>query len=136
MFFLMLFNYLITPPFPYPSPPPTFNPFPSPLSLSMGPLYMFLKDPSSSFPHYPPFPSPLVTVSFFFISMSLVVFHSLVCFGDYISLVNEIICFLSFITWLISLSIILSSFIHAVSKGRSSFFLLCSVPSYKCTTVF
>ena len=40
-------------------------------------------DPSPSFPHYPSPTSPLVTVSLFFISMSLVVlFCSLVCFVD------------------------------------------------------
>ena len=33
------------------------------------------------------------------------------------------IWYLSFPTWLISLSIMLSSSIHAVAKGRSSFFL-------------
>ena len=41
-----------------------------------------------------------------------------------------------FTTWLISLSIMLSSSIHAVMKGRSSFFLLHSIPLCKCTTVF
>ena len=35
---------------------------------------------------------------------------------------KEIIWYLSFTTWLISLSIMLSSSIHAVTKGRSSFF--------------
>ena len=69
----------ITPSFPYPSPPPTFNHSP-PLSLFMGPLYMFLDDPSPYFPCSPP--SPLVTVILFLISMSLVLFWSLVCFVD------------------------------------------------------
>ena len=36
------------------------------LALSMSPLHMFLDDPSPVFPHYPPVPSPLVTVSLFF----------------------------------------------------------------------
>ena len=67
---------------PHPSNPPQLNPPPSPtshppffppLALSVGPLYMFLYDPSPSFLHYPPLPSPLVTVSLFFISMSLVI---------------------------------------------------------------
>ena len=44
--------------------------------------------------------------------------------------------YLSFTVWLISLSIIFSSSIHAVAKGRSSFFLLHSIPLYKCATVF
>ena len=43
---------------------------------------------------------------------------------------------LSFTAWLISLSIMLSGSIHAVTKGRSSFFLLPSIPLCKCTTVF
>ena len=38
--------------------------------------------------------------------------------------------------WLIPLSIIVSSSIHAVAKGRSSFFFLCSIPLCKCTIVF
>ena len=38
--------------------------------------------------------------------------------------------YLSFMTWLISLSIMLSSSIHAVAKGRSSFFLS---PAYNST---
>ena len=42
-----------------------------------------------------------------------------------------------FTDWLISLSIIVSSSIHLVTKGRSpSLFLLCIVPLCKCTTVF
>ena len=38
----------------YPPPPPTFSPPPT-LSLSMGPLYMFLVHPSPSLPPLPPF---------------------------------------------------------------------------------
>ena len=74
----------ISPPYsprPYPHPPPTFNAL---LSLSMGPLYMFLVDLSLSLPHYPPLPSPLGTVSLFFISMSLVIFWSLCFFSPII----------------------------------------------------
>ena len=48
----------------------------------------------------------------------------LIChFVDQFSLIDEIIWYLSFTTWLISLSIMLSSSIHAVTKGWSSFFL-------------
>ena len=49
-----------------------------------------------------------------------------VCFFlsiDYVPVKGEIIWNLSLPTWLISLSIMLSSSIHAVAKGRSSFFL-------------
>ena len=95
----------------------------SPLALPMGPLYMFLDNPFPSFPHYPsPFPS-LVTVSLFFITASLVIFCLLFCFVDWVPLIGEITCYLSFTTWLMPLSITLSSSIHTVVKGRSSFFL-------------
>ena len=65
-------------------PPPTHLHLPSSIlpKLSMGPLYMFLDDPSPSFPHFSPPLSPLVTVSLFFISMSLVIFCLLACFVD------------------------------------------------------
>ena len=97
------------------------------LSLSMCPLHMFL-DPSLTFPFYPPPASPLRRamgrgINLFFVSMSLVLFCSLICFVDKVPLIGEIIWYLSFSVWLISLSIMLSSSIHAVTKGRSSFFL-------------
>ena len=65
----------------------------------------------------------LVSVSLFFISMSLVIFCLLVCFADYVPLIGHIIWYLSFSTWLISLSIMLSISIYDVAKDRSSFFL-------------
>ena len=131
IFFLLLFNYScphFTPPTQLlssalPSPISHIQSFPSLLFLSMGPLYMFLDDPSPSLPSYPPLPSPQVTFSLFFISMSLVLFCLLVCFVHYIPLISDIIWYLSFTAWLISLSIMLSSSIHAVVKGRSPFFL-------------
>ena len=49
-----------------------------PLALSMGPLHMFLHDPSPSFPCYCPLPFPLITVSLFFMSMSMVIFCLLI----------------------------------------------------------
>ena len=58
-------------------PPPSYPPW----VLFTGPLYMFLGDPSSSFPNHPPPPIPLVTVTLFFISMSLIIF-CLLCFVD------------------------------------------------------
>ena len=42
---------------------------------------------------------------------------------DYVPVKDEIIWYLSLTAWLISLSIMLSSSIHAVAKGISSFFL-------------
>ena len=68
-------------------------------------------------------PAFLVAVSLFFISMYLVIFFLFVCFVNYVPLIGEIIWYLSFTTWLISLSIMLSRSIYAVVKGRSSFFL-------------
>ena len=122
-----------------PSPPPPLPPsiLPS-LALSMSPLYMFLDNPPPSFPHYPSPPFPMVTASLFFISMSLVVFCLLVCFVDQVPIIGESIWYLSFTAWLTLLSIMLSSSIHAVTKGRSSFsfFPLCSIPLCKCTSVF
>ena len=47
----------------------------------------------------------------------------LACFFDYVPVKGEIIWYLSFTAWLISPSIMLSSSIHAVVKGRRSFFL-------------
>ena len=44
-------------------------------------------------------------------------------FCDYVPLIAEIIWYLSFTVWLISLGIMPSSSIHAVAKVRSSFFL-------------
>ena len=83
------------------------------LSLSMCPLFRFL-DPS---PCYPPLPSLMVTVSSLFLCLWFYF-----CFVDYVPLIGEIIWYLSFTAWLISLSIILSSSIHTVTKGRSSLF--------------
>ena len=75
------------------------------------------------FPPLSPPTSLLVTVHLFFISMSRVIFCLLVCFVDQVPLIGEIIWYLSFTAWLISLSTMLSSSIHAVVKGRSFFFL-------------
>ena len=92
-----------------------------PLAFSMCSLYMFLNNPST-FSHLLPTPLGLLSV-FFLISMSLIIFCLLVCFVDYVPLIGEIMWYLSFTSWLISLSIMLSRSIHAVAKGRSSFFL-------------
>ena len=67
--------------------------------------------------------SLLAIVRFFLTSMSLVIFCLLFSLVDYVPVKGEIIWYLSFTTWLISLSVMLSSSIHVVAKGRSSFFL-------------
>ena len=75
--FLLLHKYsclhfpTISPRPPSPRLPPLILP---PLALSMCPLYMFFDGLSPIFRHYPFLPSPLVTVSLFFISMYLVIF--------------------------------------------------------------
>ena len=84
---------------------------------------MFLDGPSSILLHYSHPASPLVTVSLFSISMFLVIFCLLFSSVDYVPLKGEIMWYLSLTTWLISLSIMLSSSIHAVAKDISSFFL-------------
>ena len=44
-------------------------------------------------------------------------------FVDWVPLIGEIVWYLSFTSWLISFSIMLSSSTHAVVKGRNFFFL-------------
>ena len=85
-YFLLMFEYSCfhcpsqNCPLPLPTRlPPSILP---PLALPMCALYMFPDDPSLIFPHYPSPPSPLVTASLFFISMSLVIFCLLVCFVE------------------------------------------------------
>ena len=83
-FFKLMFTYscLHFPPMTPPTPAiPTSHPWPySPLALSMCPFYMLLDKPSSVISYYPSPLSSMVTVSLFFISMSLVEFCLLVFF--------------------------------------------------------
>ena len=136
LFFIMLFIFSVVqlqlslyPPYysPLPYRSPTSDSHsslsPNPLSVSMGPLYMFLDLTLPLLCPVIPLPSPLLTVSLFFISMSLVLFSLLLCFVDYVPLIGEVISYWSFTAWLISLNIMLSSSLHALVKGRSSFFL-------------
>ena len=66
--------------------------------------------------------SPLAIVRLFLTSMSLVIFCLLFSSVDYVPVKGEIIWHLPLTAWLISLSITLSSSIHAVPEGISSFF--------------
>ena len=139
-YFFLLFKYSCLHFLPklLPAPPTlTSHPqsYPNLLVLSMGPLYMFLDDPSPSFPHYPSLPSPLVTVSLFFISMSLVIFYLLVCFVDWVPLIGEIILYLSFTPWLISLRMILSRSMYAVRKGRKELLFIFGCIVFHCVNV-
>ena len=65
---------------------------------------------------------PLTAVILFHVSMSLALFFSLVYFVHWIPVINDVIWYLSFTNCLISLSIIFSSSIHAVTSGMNSFF--------------
>ena len=69
-------------------------------------------------------PPPPTIVRLLLISMSLVIFCLLFSFFDYVPVKGEIIWYLSLTAWLISLSIMLSSSIHAVAKGKIAFFFL------------
>ena len=123
--FLLLFNYSC------PHFSPITLPWPTYLPRSILPIVLvhgsFIQvpwlDPSPSFPHYPPPRSPLAIVRLFLVSMSLGIFCLFFSFVDYVPVKGDIIWYLSLTAWLISLSIMLSSSIHAVTKGRSSFFL-------------
>ena len=98
---------------PLPPPPP-----PSPFCPCV--LYSSSCNPLSSLspPH-----SPLPIVRLFLTSMSLVIFCFLFSSIYYVRVKGETIWYLSLTVWLISLNIMLSSSIHAVAKGISSFFL-------------
>ena len=102
------------------TPPPTFNP--TPICLCPWVLYicslMTLPLLSLIILLFPPL--RLLSVYSLFQRLWLC-FACLFCWLG--SLIGEIIWYLSFATWLISLSIMLSSSIHAVAEGISSFFL-------------
>ena len=81
---------------------------------------------SSSWKSYSPLSSPLsplTIVRLILTSMSLVIFCLLFPSVHYVPVKGEIIWYLSFTAWLIWLSIMLSSSIHVIAKGISSFIL-------------
>ena len=115
----VLFSVPVVPPF-----SPLLTPIPSPpLPSQSSPIVCAyescicvpLLSLSLSFPHLPSFPYSHCQ---FVLFKSLVLFFSFVCFVDYIPLIGEIMWYLYFTACFISLSIILSSSIHAVTKGR------------------
>ena len=109
-----------SPLYPTPVKPTTLPCFHSPFWFCPCLLY------SSSWKPFSPLsllPSPLAIVRLFLTSMSLVIFCLFFSSVDYVPVKGEIIWYLSLSAWLISLSIMLSSSIHAVAKGISSFFL-------------
>ena len=68
-----------------------------------------------------PLPSGYCQCIVFFFNVSSYIL--LACFLDQPPLTGEIIWYLSFNAWFISLSIMFSSSIHAIAKSRSSLFL-------------
>ena len=120
---LLLFNYsclhfLPTPPHPHPSPPCSLA---STLPLDFVHV-SFIVVPENPSPHCP-LPSPvwlLLDCSSF--QCHWVYFVCFFSFVAYVQVKGEIIWYLSLTTWLISFKIMLSSSIHAVANGRSSFF--------------
>ena len=117
-YFLKIFIQLQLSAFsPHPSTPP--QPVPPRSRTSTLPLdfvlVSFIVVPVIPSPHYP-LPTPLwLLLHCSYISMSLVIFSLLFIFVDYVSVKGEIIWYLSLTAWLISLSIMLSSSIHAAS---------------------
>ena len=105
--------------------PPPLSPAP-PLPHSILPPFgfihgSFLHVPWWQFPFFSPlFPSP-GNCQFFLYFMSLVIFYWVGFFVDKVLLIGKTTGYFSSTTWLTSLSIILSSSIHAVTKGRSTF---------------
>ena len=91
----------------------------SPLVLSMCALYYSWKPLSLLSPP----DDTLAIVRLLLISRSLVIFCLLFCSVDYVPVKGEIIWYVSLTAWLISLTKMLSSSLHAVAKGISSFFL-------------
>ena len=127
LFFLFFYCYSITvvclfsPSLhPIPAKPSSLPQFHPPTWFCPWVLYSSSCNPISSLspPH-----SPLPIATFFLTPVSLVIFCFLFSSVDYVPVQGEIIWYLSLTAWLISLSIMLSSSIHAVAKGRSSFFL-------------
>ena len=119
-FTLLLFNYSCLHFLPTPAKPTSLPCFHPPPWFCPCVLYSSSWKPFS--PISPPH-SPLAIVRLFLTSMSLVIFCLLFISIDYVPVKGESRWYLSLTAWLISLSIMLSRSIHAVEKGRSSFFL-------------
>ena len=129
LFLILVYSITVVATFPpllssvQPTPPPTPKSIPRLLSMSMGYSYMFFDQSLPLLSTPIPFPTPpgsCQSVSCFHACGS-VLFISLFC--HQIPLIGEIIWYLSFTIWFTSLSMILSRSIHAIAKGRSSFFL-------------
>ena len=116
-----LFHLCTTPP----QPPPLLQAIPTLSSVPMGHVHVvwLLPLPSPS----PPTSCLPVAVSLSHLSMPLFLSCLLVYIVHQILHISEIIRYLSFSDWLISLRIIVSRSIHAVAEGKISFFYFCIV---------
>ena len=81
---------------------------------------LFLVNPFAFFHPVPPPPFPLTPVTLLHVSMPLFLLYPSVYFVHQIPHMSEIIWYLSFSDHLISLSIIISRSIHAVTKDKIS----------------
>ena len=134
-YFLLLFKYTFLPFPPTPAQLPTSLRFLHPPRYCPCVLYNCSYKPFTLFP-WNSLPSPLWSLSACSQFQCLWLYFACL-FVLLIRFQLKIIGYLSFTTWLISLSIILPSSIHAVTEGRSSSFLLLQrIPLCKCTTVF
>ena len=118
LLFKIYCSVIVVLPFPHysPYPAPHSHSQSSPLSVSTSPLFvlfclclLFLSPVISHLPH----------CLFVLIPKPLVLFCSFVCFVDQDPVTGEVIWYLSFTPWLISLSIMLYSSIHAVMKKQN-----------------
>ena len=82
---------------------------------------------SPSLPFLPTPFSPLAAACLFFESMNLFCLVLFICFVFSILLITEIILYLSFSVWLISVNVTPSGPIHVVTSGKISFFFYVSV---------
>ena len=116
-----------------PSPPSTLDP--TPLWLSPCVLYTCSLKTLPHFPSIIPFHLPC-GYCHFVLYFSVSGYILLPCFFCWLGSTYRCdhMVFV-FIAWLLSLHIMLSKSIHTVTKGRNSFFLLCSIPLCKCTVV-
>ena len=111
------------------TPPTPSNPTSCPLALSMGPLYMFLDDPSPSFPLFsllPLLPSGYCKfVLYFNVSGSILL---ICCFVGQVPLIDEIIRYLPFTIWLSSFSKMLYTTLNKEIKEATNkwMHILCS----------
>ena len=130
--FFIAYSITVVPYFPICPPPPT-----PPLQPTVNPFsivhvhgsfihVLYQSHPLPSFISHPPSSSPKA-INLFHVSMFLVLFFSLVYFVHQISVINEVIWYLSFAKCLISLNIIVSSSIHAVAKRQGILLSFCCI---------